>query len=84
MQSFSKEDVYQVVRKTSSSLLRYEEVCIPRSLNTDDNKLSLGPDESKFSLNIDAEGFGEDEAGVVKHVRGNSSASFSDESIQLQ
>ena len=55
----------------------------PRSLNTDDNKLSLGPDESKFSLNIDAEGFGEDEAGVVKHVRGNSSASFSDESMQL-
>ena len=55
----------------------------PRSLNTDDNKLSLGPDESKFSLNIDSEGFGEDESGVVKHVRGNSAASFSDESITL-
>jgi hypothetical protein len=55
----------------------------PRSLNTDDNKLSLQPTESKFSLNIDAEGFGEDESGVVKHVRGNAPASFSDEAMVL-
>ena len=55
----------------------------PRSLNTDDNKLALGPQESTFSLNIDAEGFGEDEAGVVKHVRGNSATSRSDEAVVL-
>ena len=55
----------------------------PRSLNTDDNKLSLQPTESKFSLNIDAEGFGEDESGVVKHVRGNTPATFSDSSMVL-
>ena len=55
----------------------------PRSLNTDDNKLLLKPTESKFSLNIDAEGFGEDESGVVKHVRGNAPASFSDEAMVL-
>ena len=55
----------------------------PRSLNTDDNKLLLKPTESKFSLNIDAEGFGEDESGVVKHVRGNAPASFSDEAMML-
>lgn len=55
----------------------------PRSLNTDDNKLALGPQESTFSLNIDAEGFGEDEAGVVKHVRGNLPTSRSDEGVVL-
>ncbi len=55
----------------------------PRSLNTDDNKLTLGPQESTFSLNIDAEGFGEDEAGVVKHVRGNAPTSLSDEAVVL-
>lgn len=55
----------------------------PRSLNTDDNKLSLQPTESKFSLNIDSEGFGEDESGVVKHIRGNAPASFSDEAMVL-
>lgn len=55
----------------------------PRSLNTDDNKLLLKPTESKFSLNIDSEGFGEDESGVVKHVRGNAPASFSDDSMVL-
>lgn len=55
----------------------------PRSLNTDDNKLVLGPQESTFSLNIDAEGFGEDESGVVKHVRGNAPSSLSDEAVVL-
>lgn len=55
----------------------------PRSLNTDDNKLALGPQESTFSLNIDAEGFGEDESGVVKHVRGNLATSRSDEGVIL-
>lgn len=55
----------------------------PRSLNTDDNKLLLKSTESKFSLNVDSEGFGEDESGVVKHVRGNGPASFSDELMVL-
>lgn len=55
----------------------------PRSLNKDDNKLSLGPDESTFSLNIDSEGLASDEAGIVKQARGNAPASFSDSSMAM-
>lgn len=55
----------------------------PRSLNKDDNKLSLQPTESTFSLNIDSEGLESGESGVVKHIKGNVPAEFSDESMSL-
>lgn len=55
----------------------------PKSLNKDDNSLSLAPTESTFSLNIDSEGVKGGETGVVKHIKGNIPAQFSDESMAM-
>ena len=55
----------------------------PRSLNKDDNKLTLKPTESSFSLNIDSEGLDSGESGVVKSVKGNVPAEFSDPSMSM-
>lgn len=55
----------------------------PKSLNKDDNSLSLAPTESTFSLNIDSEGVKGGETGVVKHIKGNTPAQFSDEIMEM-
>ena len=55
----------------------------PRSLNRDDDKLLLKPEETIKSLNIDTDSNSQNEGGLVKSVAGNDKVPFSDGSMSL-